>query len=166
MPVAEDIWAGTPRVPVIEGMTRERFEAEIVPAGRPVLLRGLVRDWPAVRAAAQSDEALADYLDGFPARSTIEAWFGAPAIRGRFGYSDDLKGFNHERRTLQLRELIAYLLEHREDASAFSAYAGGIPLPKVAPDLVPALPMPLLAPNRDMLVSLWIGGRSRTAAHW
>lgn len=160
----EDIWSGTPRVRIVERITRERFEAEVVPAGRPVVLKGLVGDWRAVRAG--SDAALADYLNGFPARAAIEAWFGAPAIAGRFGYSDDLKGFNHERRTLQLHELLTYLMDMKDDPSAFSAYAGGIPLPKVIPGLVAALPMPLLDAHREMLVSLWVGGRSRTAAHW
>lgn len=32
--------------------------------------------------------------------------------------------------------------------------------------MLPALPMPLLDPDREKLVSLWLGGRSRTPAHW
>lgn len=160
-----DLWDGTPAVPVLHDITRERFEAEVVPAGRPVVLKGLVADWPIV-AAGRTPEGLAAYLDGFATTGTIEAWFGAPAIAGRFGYSDDLTGFNHERRTLQLGELLRYILDSRDDPTAFSAYAGGVPIPKVLPTLLPQLAMPLLDPAREMLVSLWIGGRSRTAAHW
>ena len=30
--------------------------------------------------------------------NVFEAWFGEPEIEGRFGYTDDFSGFNHERR--------------------------------------------------------------------
>ncbi len=155
-----------PRVAAHHGMTRARFEAEVVSTGRPAVLKGLVADWPAVAAARRSDEALADYLLGFPATGAVDAWFGAPGIAGRFGYADDLSGFNHERRTVPLRDLLAYLLSTRGDAAAYTAYMGGMPVPRVMPTLVPALPMPLLDPERDRLVSLWMGGATRTAAHW
>ncbi len=137
-----------------------------MPAGRPCVLRGLVRDWPITRAAARSDQALADYLNAFPAQNTVRAWFGAPEIDGRFSYSDDLRGFNHERRVLSLTELLTYMLQAKDDPAAHVAYAGGVPIGATVPDLLPALPMPLLEAGREMLVSLWLGGRSRTAAHW
>jgi hypothetical protein len=159
-------WSRAAPVAVLEGVTRERFEAEVVPAGRPVILRGLVRDWPIVAAARVSDPALADYLNGFPAHKTVQSWFGPPGIEGRFGYSDDLTGFNHERRVLRLDELLAYMLRARDDPAAHTAYAGGVPVGPTVPDLLPHLPMPLLEAGREMLVSLWLGGRSRTAAHW
>lgn len=40
--------------PVLTRVGRAQFFDEIVPAGRPVVMRGLVGDWPAVRAARQS----------------------------------------------------------------------------------------------------------------
>ena len=45
-------------------MTAERFTQEIVPAGQPALLRGLVDQWPAVRAGRASPAAMVDYLRG------------------------------------------------------------------------------------------------------
>ena len=160
------MWPGTPALPELDGVTRERFEREIVPAGRPVVLRGLVRDWPIVAAARRSPAGLATYLNEHAAGPPVSAWFGAPAIAGRFGYSDDLASFNHERRVVPLADLLDYLLANRDDPSAFSAYAGGIPIAKHLPSLLPTLAMPLLDPTREMLVSLWLGGRTRTAAHW
>ena len=60
------------------------------------MLRGLVRDWPAVRAAGESPQALATYLRRFDSGRPIEAFFGRPEIRGRFTYRDDLRSFNFE----------------------------------------------------------------------
>ncbi|WP_375427289.1 cupin-like domain-containing protein [uncultured Sphingomonas sp.] len=155
-----------PHVPVLTGVTRARFEQEIVPAGRPVMLRGLVASWPIVAAASRSDEALAGYLVARPATQPVNTWFIEPALRGRFGYAQDMRGFNHERRVVPIADLLDYLIEHRGDAAAFTAYAGGIPITSTLPGLRDDLPMPLLDQARDMLVSLWLGGQAHTAAHW
>lgn len=155
-----------PHVPLLTGVTRERFEREVVPAARPVVLRGLIADWPIVAAATRSDAALAEYLLARPAAKPVSAWFAAPALHGRFDYQEDVRGFNHERRIVSLADLLAYLIANRDDPDAFTAYAGGIPIAETVPGLRDLLPMPLLDRDREMLVSLWLGGRARTAAHW
>jgi len=156
---------GVKPVPVFHGVDRARFEAEIVPAGRPAVLKGLVADWPIVKAAT-SDEALADYLRGFDNGRPVRTFVGAPEMGGRFGYSSDLKGFNHEQMTAPLAELLRRLLAGRGDPRMPHVYAGGVPAPDVLPGLPEANPMPLLDAGMERLTSLWIGNRSRTAAHW
>ncbi|WP_197942425.1 cupin-like domain-containing protein [Sphingomonas sp. HMP9] len=153
-------------MPIFENIDRAYFENEIVPAARPVVLRSLVSDWPIVAAAKLSPNKFADYVTAVPATAPVKAWFGAPTNAGRFGYSDDLKDFDHERREVTLTELLAYILAHGDDPTAFSAYAGGIPIGATIPALRAALPMPLLEESRETLVSLWLGTRTRTAAHW
>ena len=161
------MWPGTPLVETSTGVDRRMFEHEIVPGGRPVVLKRLVDDWILVRLARdKGDEALAEYLVDAATDTPVEAWFGPPSINGRFGYNDDLSGFNHERRLLPLADLLAHLFVNRDDRTAYCAYAGGIPIPKHLPGLLADLPTMLLEPDREMLVSLWVGGRSRTAAHW
>ena len=78
-----------------------------------MILRGLVARWPVVKAANQSPQALRDYVARFDNGSTMEAFFGAPEIAGKYYYGDDLKGFNFERR--QMRFLDA--LDPGRDAS-------------------------------------------------
>jgi len=41
-----------------------------------------------------------------------------------------------------------------------------MPVRRHLPALAAEISMPLLDPGRDMLVSLWLGNRTRTAAHW
>ena len=84
---------------------RERFEREVVPKGQPAVLRGLVAEWPIVQAAAQGDEGLAGFLRGAASDEPFEAWFGEPEIEGRFGYTEDFSGFNHERRLATVKAL-------------------------------------------------------------
>lgn len=150
----------------LEGVDRDRFEREIVPNGQPAILRGLVADWPVVAVAAQGDEAFAELLLGAAARESFEAWFGAPEIGGRFGYNDDFSGFNHERKLVTLEQLLALLLRQRGHEQPFSMYAGGIPIRRHLPGLMPAIRVPLLDQSKATLISLWLGNRTRTAAHW
>jgi hypothetical protein len=155
-----------PALPEYEGVDRPRFEAEIVPAGRPAVLRGLCAGWAAVAAARTSDQAMAEYLGARADEVPFEVWFGAPEIGGRFGYSEDFQGFNHDRRLATVGQLLDLLLRQRGHDRPYSMYAGAIPVAKHLPRLRAEIPMPLLDEGRDMLVSLWLGNRTRTAAHW
>ncbi|MCK5744732.1 MAG: hypothetical protein KAH44_00885, partial [Oricola sp.] len=52
-------------VRVVENPTQETFVKEIAPQAEPVLLKGLVRDWPSVGAGRSGDETLVRYLMGY-----------------------------------------------------------------------------------------------------
>ena len=149
-----------------QGIDRERFERDIVPKGEPAVLRGLVAKWPLVAAALESDEALANLLRGNATDEPFEAWFGPPEIRGRFGYNENFSGFNHDRRLATADQLIDLLLRQRAHERPYSIYAGAIPLRRHLPGLLPMLPVPVLGMDRATLISLWLGNRTRTAAHW
>jgi hypothetical protein len=148
------------------GVDRERFEREIVPKGEPAVLRGLVDDWPIVQTGKQGDAALADALRRAASGEPFEAWFGAPEIEGRFGYTEDFSGFNHERKLATVDQLLDLLLRQKGHSQPYSMYAGGIPIRRHLPGLLDALPAPLLDMSRATLISLWLGNRTRTAAHW
>lgn len=153
-------------VPEFHHVDRELFAEKIVPAARPAVLRGCVADWPAVQAANESDEAMAEFLRSAATDEPFEAWFGAPEIGGRFGYNDGFDGFNHQRRLATVGQLLDLLLRQRGQDVQFSMYAGGIPVRKHLPGLLPAIPMPVLDQNRELLISLWLGNRTRVAPHW
>ena len=155
-----------PSVPEIPAIDRARFDAEVVEGGRPVVMRGLVADWPVVRAARAGDAALADYLRGLDAGQPIGVFEADASLDGRFFYSDDLKGVNFERRSMPLGELLDRLLALRDEAAPPGLYAGAIPAPSHLPRLLDEAPMPLLDAGVERLTSLWIGNRTRTAAHW
>ena len=79
----------------------------------------------------------------------------------------DFEGFNHERRLATVGQLLDLLLRQRGHDAAFLDVCGRDPDPaSICLGLLPAIPMPLLDPKRAMLISLWLGNRTRTAAHW
>jgi hypothetical protein len=145
---------------------RERFEGEAAPKGEPAVMRGLVAGWPAVAAAKKGDEALAAFLSGAASQEPFEAWFGPPEIEGRFGYNANFSGFNHERKLATVDQLLDLLLRQKGHERPYSMYAGGIPIRRHLPELLPAIPLPLLDTSKATLISLWLGNRTRTAAHW
>jgi Cupin-like domain len=149
-----------------EPMDRARFEREIVPRGEPAVFRGLVAEWPVVRAGNDGVEALVEMLRFAATDEQVEAWFAPPGIEGRFDYNADFSGFNFERRLATLDQLLDLLLRQRGHEKPYSMYAGGIPIRKHLPGLIPNIPVTMLDMARDTLISLWIGNRTHTATHW
>jgi hypothetical protein len=126
--------------------------------GRPIVMPGRVSHWPLVQAGS----GLAAYLRQFESPQPVSAFVGAPDMKGRFFYSDDLKGFNFERIRLSLSDLLERLAVKGPEY----LYAGAIPAPTHLPGLAETNLPPLLDPSVERLTSLWLGNRTRTAAHW
>lgn len=135
--------------------------AEVLRSGQPVLMRGLVKDWPLVQAALRSDAEFSDYLRGFGANTRVGLWRGAAAIQGRFFYNDDFSGFNFERVVGSFGTLLDELLAGSPDA----LYLGSTELDGSFPGLRQDNAFPSLA-ALDPLVNLWLGNRTRVAAHF
>ncbi|QYE37094.1 cupin-like domain-containing protein (plasmid) [Polymorphobacter sp. PAMC 29334] len=152
--------------PVAEyhAVDRARFEAEIVPAGRPAVLRGLIDSWQLLAAARAGQ--LGEWLKTNASLELGQVWLGPPAIAGGFGFTDDLSGYNHERRMATVMQIVDLILSQREDDAPWAIYAGALPVDRHLPGFRASHPMPLLAIDREMLVSLWLGNRARTAVHW
>jgi hypothetical protein len=149
-----------------EPMDRERFEHEIVPKGEPAIFRGLVANWPVVHAGKAGPESLAQMLRVAATDEPFLAWFAPPEIDGRFSYNADLSGFNFDQKLATVDQLLDLLLRQRGHDKPYSMYAGGIPIRKHLPGLVPAIPVTMLDMARDTLISLWLGNRTHTATHW
>ena len=108
------------------------FRSEILPAQQPALIRGAVRDWPAVRAAT-SPQALVNYLRGFDTGSSAETMHGDPSIGGRFFYNEDLSGLNFERTTMPLARSLDRLLEMLGESAPPALYVGALAAPAALP---------------------------------
>ena len=153
-------------IPEFHDVDRARFEAEIVSAGRPAVLRELVAGWPVVAAATESAEALAACLTARASDEPAESWFGPPEINGRFDLTADFSGFNHDRKLASVAQILDLILRQRGSDAPWSVYAGALPVARHVPGFRADHPMPLLDADRHMLVSLWLGNRTQTAAHW
>jgi hypothetical protein len=145
-------------------LTREYFLREVVEGCEPVVLRGLVADWPAVRAGQDSPRALINYLSAFDAGAQVEVFFGAPQIAGKYYYGEGLKGFNFERRTLALREALQAIVDAVDAPGGQSVYAGSAPCRDCLPGFAHHNEMPLLVPETPP--RMWLGTAANISSHY
>ena len=138
------------------------FHQEIRPASEPVVMRGLVRDWPAVAAAQESDAAIVDYLIECGPTKPVGAIAARPEEKGRFFYNEDLTGFNfvsgRGQLEMFLRDLLAVGNEANPPAMAMQS--------EVIPDVLPAFgEANRLALLPEVAPRIWIGNRIRVSPH-
>jgi hypothetical protein len=139
------------------------FREHILPAARPVVLRGLVAHWPAVQAGLKSPEALADHIRSFDNGAQIRFTEGAPSIEGRFFYNDDLSGVNFEQRDGTVGAVLDRLLTLQDEADPPAVAMQSIPEPQALPGFADANPSPLL--RGEVFPRLWIGNAATVHTH-
>src|SRR5688572_24736556 len=117
----------------LRGISPRQFRDEILPSLQPVVLRGLVAGWPAVRAGRESPQAIANYLRGFDTGASADTMFGDPAIGGHFFYNDELTGHNFQRRPQRIVDSLERLLALLDDPAPPALYVGAVPTPSSLP---------------------------------
>jgi hypothetical protein len=148
----------------LHDVSAAQFRDEILPAGQPVLLRGAVGDWPAVRAGRESPHAMANYLRGLDSGAPAETMFGAPSIDGRFFYNDDLSGVNFERRPQRVGDSLDQLLALLDAPEPGAVYVGALPTPAGMPGFTRDQALPLLDPA--IVPRIWICNRVTVQTHY
>ena len=137
---------------------------KLLQSTEPVVLRGLVSGWPAVQAAVASEQGAGQYLRRFSGDATVFAFRGAPDIDGRFFYNDDLSGFNFDPMRARLDAILSEIEDHRDDAKPPSIYVGSTTIETCLPGFREENDVDL--GNQGALASVWIGNRTRIAAHF
>lgn len=130
----------------------------------PHVMRGLVADWPVVQAAKTSNEALVSYLEQFDQGKTVDCLALPNACDGRMFYNDDMSGFNFTRLRQPFMQALTTLLERQSEPQADSLYVGSTSVDACLPGFSEANPIALDAASP--LATLWVGNKSRIAAHY
>ena len=149
---------------VRHGVDHKAFREEILPAGQPVILKDLVKDWPAVRAGLISPRALADYLRGFDRGKQVAVLEGPPSIRGHFFYREDMRGMNFERRPGTIGATIEKLLAQAGDPDPAALYVESTPTQEHLPPFAGENPNPLLPPS--VTPRIWLGNQLVVQTHF
>lgn len=166
MATEQSIWSGMRPAREYENVDAKMFRTVIEPLNRPAVLRGLVKQWPAVISAQKSPKTLGDYLCRHSNDKPISTFIGDPKIHGRFFYGDNLQGDNFARRHLPLSNVVSILLQELDNAHAPAIYAGAVSVPEHLPGLLSENMIDVLDSSVRGLASIWIGNRTRIAAHW
>ena len=151
------------RIRELAGVDPRALPNDVLDSTEPVVLRGLAAHWPVVRAGMESQAAATAYLRRFHTDSSVVVMSGDPAIGGRFFYNDDLSGFNYKMYRARLDGVLEDLTRLAGETNAPSMYVGSTAIDTVLPGF--------RAENdfnfglRTPVASIWIGNRSRIAAH-
>lgn len=138
---------------------------DVLCATEPVILRGLLTHWPMTAAALRSARDAATYLHRFvphdapPAVATV----GPPEIGGRFFYADDFGGFNFRQEQVPLGVVLSTLLKYMEHDAPPAIYIASTTIDTWLPGF--RAENDLRFNGREPLASIWIGNRTRIAAH-
>ena len=156
LPVAEAIEE-------IAGLDPQSLSDELLARTQPAVLRGLVWSWPVARAGRESAAATDAYLRRFYKDATVNAMLGAPDIGGRFFYNDDLSGFNFKPVRIKLDAVLDEIARLSGSAVPPAIYVGSTTVDTCLPGF--RAENDLALGNRQPLVSIWLGNRTRIAAH-
>lgn len=133
-------------------------------SGQPVVLRGLVAHWPVVRAGRESAQAATAYLNRFdPRKAPVVATVAPPDAGGRFFYNHDLTGFNFRQEDVPLNVVLNTLLKYLSQDAPPAIYVGSTTIDSFLPGFRAENDLDL--GDREPLASIWIGNRTRIAAH-
>lgn len=138
---------------------------DLLTSAQPWVIKKGFADWPVVQAALESDMSLTRYLmsqyNGIP----VTLFQLPPEARGRVFYADEtLSSFNFTRHAATLDQVMTGLLGLAHSENPPALYVGSTTVEAVLPGFVNGNRLALGA--RDALLSLWLGNRTRIAAHY
>lgn len=158
-----DVFAAAKPVREQESSRSPDAIADLAQSPSPVILRGFVADWPVVERAKTSDEALGEYLLSFDRRATVPISIGSPGIEGRIFYDDTFTGLNVDQGGSLFSTFIERVIQYGGEAKPPAIYMASLGLDECVPGFERENSIDF--GDVDPLASIWIGTRTRIAAH-
>jgi len=156
--------ATLPPLPEWHDVDRARFEAEILPRDEPAILRGLVRDWPAVARAREAPLSIARYLADLDDGTPVDALMTPPEEEGRLFYDASMEGFNFLRNKVPLSTVLEQVLRYARFERAPAVAVQSAPVAACLPGFERENVLPLL--DEGVAPRLWVGTAITTPAHF
>ncbi len=157
-------------VSVIEGVDPENIPFETLFKGnKPVLLRGLAKNWPLVQAGKESPDKAMALLEGYNTGQPTRL-FTAPAdIKGRFFYNDECTGFNFSNESAKLIDIFENIRANKDKKEHPYFYINSLHVEEGFPGLHELNDLMFnheVFENNKPLSKIWLGTESTTSAHY
>ena len=153
--------AALPRV-AEEAVAPDALDARLKDARAPFVVRGLAADWPLVSAARESGAAARAYLSSHARNRAFPASMAKIGGDERLFYDADM-AMNFTMAQGPLSDWMAAMERAEADPTAPTVYLSSIDIDGYFDGLDAANQVPL--GTRRALASIWIGSRTRIAAH-
>ena len=156
--------AQAPR-PILElsGLDAAAVRRDVLSDKRPVILRGFVRDWPAVKQALDSPATLVRYLNRFDSGKAVDALLSAPEIDGQLFYNEDMTGFNFLRNRLPLAAVAEQVLRYAQFPKSPAVAAQSALIRDCLPGFAEENRLSIVDAN--VLPRIWLGNQITTPTH-
>lgn len=138
------------------------LDAALAGADQPFVLRGIARDWPLVQAGLQGHGPLRDYLTGLARDRTFPVNVGMPGGGDRLFYDPEMQ-MNFQMAQGPLGKVLDGIVANADKPDAPVLYLSSIDMEAYFDGLTQANSLPM--GSRRPLASIWIGNRTRIAAH-
>jgi len=152
-------------VEVVEGISPDAIPSWVFEREEPLVLRGLVADWPAIPEGDGDLEQLEACLSKFWTAKPVTAYVAPTEVAGRFGYNGAFNGFNFRSGNAPLEDILQRLREQAdpENKEPLSIYVGSTPIAGWLPGFEKANALKIPG---DPLVNFWLGNRTTVSAHY
>ena len=151
-------------VPEWRDVDERTIREEIFDRHRPAVLRGLVKDWPAVQAALAAPANLGRYLAAFDNGNPVDAILMPPEAGGRIAYNEAMDGFNFVRNRLPVSTILEQLARYARFDDPPSVAVQSALLSESLPGFVAENRIPVVDPAIEPRI--WIGNRVTVPAHF
>jgi Cupin-like domain len=145
------------------GLTVEEIRRDVLPDKRPAVLRGLVREWRAVRESLESAASLVRYIKQLDSGAPVDALMTPPEVDGQIGYNAAMDGFNFHRNRLPLSEIAAQVLRYAQFPHPPAVAAQSALIRDCLPAFAAENALTLF--DASILPRIWLGNRITTPAH-
>ncbi|MBB5706783.1 cupin-like domain-containing protein [Sphingopyxis panaciterrulae] len=147
----------------LDAAERDCFERDYRAAGRPAVIRGLVRDWPIVELGRRDWRAALAAIAARDSGAPADIMIAPASAKGRFFYGPDLRGFNFQRDRGPLARLAQHLVEIADRAEPVAIYAGAAALDVHLPGFAAEHPFSLV---ESATARVWLGNATEVATHF
>jgi hypothetical protein len=145
------------------GINIEEIRRDVLPEQRPVIFRGLVRDWPAVREGLDSAAALVRYLRRHDSGVAVDALMTAPEVEGEISYNAAMSGFNFHRNRLPLSQIAEQVLRYAHFPNPPAVAAQSALIRDCLPGFADENKLALF--DEPVQPRIWLGNKITTPTH-
>jgi hypothetical protein len=144
-------------------LSDEQIRREVLPHKQPAILRGLIRDWRAVREFLDSPVSLVSYLKSLDSGAVVDALMTAPEAEGQIAYNAAMDGFNFLRNRLPVSEIAAQVLRYAQFPRPPAVAAQSALIRDCLPGFASENALGLF--GSAILPRIWLGNRITTPTH-
>lgn len=158
---------------VLENCDPENIPDEVYASTQPIILKGLVNNWPLVKAGMESSERAIELLKSCYSGKLASVYFAEPGIT-RFAYNEDLSALNFEIRKADISGMLDEILSTIDYEFPPIRYIASNIIDIYFPTLIEEHSLPFTGRYfdehplelADPLKGIWIGNKTLSPCHY